>query len=1274
MGRKEKPLDPDAGPVQRFAADLRALRVEAGSPTYRAMAQRTEYSAPALSQAAAGEKLPTLAVTLAYVAACGGDTDDWEKRWRAVTEDLAAVPREDAGAEESPYRGLTRFEPGDADVFFGRDQLIESLLDMVRSHRSVVVLGPSGSGKSSLLRAGLIPRLSEGAGLETPLAAIRILTPGAHPVRTHAERLRHGGRPGDTLVLVDQFEEVFTLCTDPAERAEFIDLLLSSQDPARRLRVVLGVRADFYGRCLDHPELVRVIREAGIPVGPLSREELREVIVRPATARGLTVERALTAQLLDEVAGEPGGLPLLSHALLETWRRRSGRMLTLRAYEAAGGVRGAVAQTAEELYDTLDTAQAALVRRVLLRLVAPGEGTSDTSRPVERAELRTAGPDSAKRIDTVLDRLARARLVTLDGDTVHLAHEALITSWPRLRGWIEEDRHRLHALRRLTEAALAWQGLNRDSGALYRGARLAEADEIFTGPDAAADLTEVERGFLAASRSHLARERRRLKGWVTSVSVLLVLALVAGVVAWQQNRTSDLRRLEAAATRAATAADTLRSSDPMLALRLAVAAWRLNPGPETRSALLGALGQNELPPFAPHRAGTVDGYALSPDGRTLTTLDGPDGITRWDLHTRRQISSHRAPPGGAFMLTASPGGRYLIVQDPEGERLRLRLWDVLAERYRGPWAAAPEGEAEEPVGLPDQPLPNFGEPESGTDAITSTMVLDAFSSSGHAWTFQAGNRLQVWSVPGGRRLFDGALLDEDTAAYDITADNRTLAVCTSKGLRLWDLRIQRTRSVDWSGRPKCAPDDSLTFSPDGRALTVSGSDGLHRWNTATGRQLAAIDGTAMDRHVLSEDGRFVASVSDGALLLWSPDRSDAPLVRHELDDHVPEQLAFDLRAGVLRYVMRGTRDTGVVRTIDISRMVRPSWHREPADEAVLSADGSTLAVLRNRGGGSGHLTLYDTRTGEPRSRTASVRVARDDEPWTIPGPALSADGRRVVFASGPSEGGSDVVSVAVWDTVRDRRLSTVQLLADNLEDFTLSPDGRELTTSDGQGPNLTVWNTGDGRRLRRVTGPRNPDESGATTYVSAVSADGRTLLHDDGTLTSTVGPSTRKTTLDAHAAAAFSPDGDTVALLDINDRITLWDVRQGTSLGILAGGVSLNGPSAVQESTGALAFSPDSSVLVAVGASGTLRMWDVPSRRPLGTGLATAGDEITSLAFSPNGSTLFAAGRHVPLQRYTVDPDRLAEAACHRAGGPLSRQQWRAYLTDVPYRRLCGQE
>jgi WD40 repeat protein/energy-coupling factor transporter ATP-binding protein EcfA2 len=1258
--------------MQRFAADLRALRAEAGAPTYRAMAQRSGYSAPALSQAAAGEKLPTLAVTLAYVAACGGDADVWEKRWQAVAEELAAVPRKDADAEESPYRGLTRFEPGDADVFFGRDQLIESLLDLVRAHRSVVVLGPSGSGKSSLLRAGLIPRLSEGAALDTQLAAIRILTPGAHPMRTHAERLRPAGKPGDTLVLVDQFEEVFTLCTDPAERAEFIDLLLTSQEPAGRLRVVLGVRADFYSRCLEHPALAEVIREAGIPVGPPSREDLREVIVRPATARALTVERALTARLLDEVAGEPGGLPLLSHALLETWRRRSGRMLTLQAYEAAGGVRGAISQTAEDVYGSLSAERADVARLVLLRLVTPGEGAQDTRRPVHRAELDFAPEEEA---DAVLDRLVSARLLTLDDGTVDLAHEALITAWPRLAGWVDEARESLVVHRRLTDAARTWDDLGREPGALYRGTRLATAREQLTDTE----LTPLERGFLTASRFALARERRRLKAWVASVSVLLVLALVAGVVAWQQNRTSERRRLEVAATRAATAAGTLRSSDPVLALRLAVAAWRLNPEPETRSALLSALGQNEPAPFVPDRAGTVDGYLLSPDGRTLTTLDGPDGITRWDLHTRRQISSHRAPPGGASI--ASPDGRYVIVDQSESEKEGMRLWDVEAERFRGNWVHTsvvwepiemPQGEDDADTG-PDLNNADADELGFGVGTSTATVSVPAFSSSGHAWMLQRKGELQVWDTRG-RRLFRGPLPDGETAAYDITPDNRTLAVCTARGLALWDLRAQRRMKADWTQQPNCGPNDALEFSTDGRVLAVWDANHLRRWSIATGKQLPAISGALLDHHALSPDGQFIAGVGGGAITLWRADRPDAPVFRHPLTDHEPHELRFDLRAAVLRYVVRGTRDTGTVRSVDISRVIRPSWRTDTAGNALLSADGSTLAVQRKRGSQEGHLALYDTRTGRLRSEIAGVPMPAQDHPWTG-GLSLSADGRRLAFDQGLTSILADRTRITVWDTVARRRLSTVELSSERPWSFALSPDGRELTTSDGLEPDLTVWDAGTGRRLRRVGGAAQSQESGEFGAVSAISPDGRTLLHDDGTLLPTSGRPGAKTALDANLLAAFSPDGDTVALVDPNDRITLWDPKRRSSLGILAGGISLTGPAAgEEESTTAMAFSPDGTVLVAAGSQGTLRMWDVPSRRPLGAGLTTAGDDITSLAFSPDGDTLFAAGRHVPLQRYTVDPDRLAEAACHRAGGALTRQQWRAYLPDVPYRSVCGKE
>ncbi|MFC8519530.1 hypothetical protein [Streptomyces sp. NPDC057257] len=483
MGRREKPLDPGDGAVPRFAYELRKLRDEAGSPTYRAMALRAGYSAPTLAAAAGGERLPSPAVLTAYVTACDGDPEEWTRRLReAVAEASDARAAQDADDTDSPYPGLARFGTGDGEHFHGRDDLTAELLRLTARRRFTAVVGASGSGKSSLLRAGLIPAMR--ANPDSPHttlrpAAIRLLTPGPHPARTHAALFTPHDAPGETLLVVDQFEEVFTLCTDPAERTLFLRQLINSVEPASRLRVLIAVRADFYGRCAELGPLAEALRDATLLVGPMSAQGLREAVVRPAAARRHVVERALTARVVADVADEPGGLPLMAHALREVWRRRTAKTLTLAAYEAVGGVRGAVAHTAEAVYGECTPAEAAAVRSLLLRLVKPGDGTEDTRRPAARAELDADGTTAR-----VLERLVRARLLTVDDDTVDLAHEALIAAWPRLRTWIDESRERLRVHRRLTEAASAWVELGRDAGALYRGIRLTEAAGDLRRPSA----------------------------------------------------------------------------------------------------------------------------------------------------------------------------------------------------------------------------------------------------------------------------------------------------------------------------------------------------------------------------------------------------------------------------------------------------------------------------------------------------------------------------------------------------------------------------------------------------------------------------------------------------------------------------------------------------------------------------------------------------------------------------------------------------------------------
>jgi hypothetical protein len=495
MGRPEKPLDPGDGPVQRLACELRALRADAGSPTYRSMACRAHYSATALAQAAAGDRLPSLAVVLAFARACGGDPDEWQRQWTRAAEESAAVRDDDVAL--APYRGLGRFESSDQHLFFGRDRAVDGVLELMRTRRFGALSGPSGSGKSSLLRAGVLPVLREAARHVGRPVTVHLITPGPRPATTHERLLSPGVDDPERWIVVDESHELCTLAPDLGEKLRFIELLLTARRPESRLRVLVTIRSDFRWWCPQNTPWLGALRDSTMELPAMTSAELREAIVRPAAAAGLVVERELTARLVDDVVGQPNMLPMLSHVLLQTWRRRRRRVLTLADYEAVGGVHGAVAATAEAVFDRLTARQRRTARRVLLRLVSPGENQAGTRRPVRRAELCAfEDPETW----SVLHALVDARLVTLGEDAVELAHDTLITQWPRLRQWLDDDRERLLHHRHLTEAARAWQHLGRDDCDLYRGKRLAIAEGFFLAGREPDGLTVLEHEFLLASR------------------------------------------------------------------------------------------------------------------------------------------------------------------------------------------------------------------------------------------------------------------------------------------------------------------------------------------------------------------------------------------------------------------------------------------------------------------------------------------------------------------------------------------------------------------------------------------------------------------------------------------------------------------------------------------------------------------------------------------------------------------------------------------------------
>jgi DNA-binding SARP family transcriptional activator/energy-coupling factor transporter ATP-binding protein EcfA2 len=432
-----------------------------------------------------------------------------------------AVPADDV----SPYPGLAAYGEEDAESFVGREEETRLCLERLGAAPLLAVVGPSGSGKSSLLRAGLAVALRlEGAHTV-------VLTPGRHPVEVLTLAALHPS----SVVLVDQAEEAFTLCDDEDERERFFDALVGH---TARGRVVLALRADHTGDLAALPGLAVLVERGLFLLGPMSARSLRQAIETPARQHGLVLEHGLTDLLIREIEGEPGALPLLSHALRETWLRHEGRTLTVAGYQASGGVRGAVAQSAESLYSGLDDIERSQLRDLVLRLVVPGPRGEPVRGEVPRRQVVV---DPVQ--EQLIDRMVAARLVTSDADAIELAHEAVVRAWPRLRGWLEDDLEGQRTRHHLTQAAEDWTGSQLQDSDLYRGTRLATTLEWVASSQPR--LTDLEVRFLEASEEQAAAEEasaadlararwqmvRRLRIALGGVAVLLVLALITGFVA-----------------------------------------------------------------------------------------------------------------------------------------------------------------------------------------------------------------------------------------------------------------------------------------------------------------------------------------------------------------------------------------------------------------------------------------------------------------------------------------------------------------------------------------------------------------------------------------------------------------------------------------------------------------------------------------------------------------------------------------------------------------------
>lgn len=1128
----------------------------------------------------------------------------------------AIAPRLDV----CPFKGLAPFEAEDAEFFFGRERLVDELVGRLEDAPLLAIVGASGSGKSSLLRAGLLPALEWER---------RVVRPGEQSAPDLIGTLEQVPA-GERLVLaVDQFEELFSESVAEDERRAFVDALVEAAwDPDRRALIAIALRADFFGRLAPYVELADLVGPNHVLLGPMSTGELRRAIEGPAARTGLQVEPALVDALVDDVAGEPGGLPLLSTALLDLWGERDGGSLTLASYERTGGVSGAVGRHAEAAFQSLDEKEQEAARRILLRLVAGGDREALTRRRVTRTELDA---DQDRLVARVLDGLVERRLLVADNGSVELVHEALLERWPRLAGWLEEDAQGRTLHRRLTEAAEGWKAADRDSGELFRGARLAATLEWADAAGDGAGLNRLERDFLKESHTASTRATRRLRALLAVAVVLLVAALAAGEVALASRGSARHQATAAIAERLGAQALV----DPSLdrSFLLARQGVNLDDSTATRSNLLAALlrGPAAIGVAREGSAKLLD-EALSPDGRILA-VRGDDGkVVLFEARTLRRIrtawdGSNQVGLFGAVQaplhaLAFSPDGRTLAVGGSGGIAATV---DFVGVRSRSDRPATTVGHAiaADVAFAPGGRMLATGEPVNGTSHPPAAVIVLRDVRTGDV-------RAQSRRIPAGRLIGytrGGSLLVASGARRSLLLDARTL-------------RPERTFAVGGAGAISPTSNQAAFGHADGTVTVVDLRSGAR--TTFSGRATGSIEAVAF-----SPDGRTLATADDdGTVAVWNV---GAGALIETLEGHSAAVQAVVFSPDGRTLFTAGY--DGSVIALDVGgarRLGQPFRYSShlvgfPTGASAISRSGSVFAVSPQ----PDRVVLWRAATRTPL--TPALRGPVGD----VSGFAFSPDG--TLLAAAGSRG------TVVWDTTTKTVVRSVPA-RHGASAVVFTPNGDLLAIGRGDGID-TLLDLRTGRQTGRLAA------QGSVTGLD-VSQDGKLLASASLTGITTIWDVARQRKVAELAspstvaafAVRFSPDGKLVAVGDSSGRVVFWDARSGRRVG---SPIVVNG-----NDVGSVAFDPHGRTLVTSSGDGKLRLWDVATRTLIGPALpgSTGGGQVN---FFQNGKHVLAVFRAGTGIVWNVDAAAWKARACSVAGRNLTHAEWTSFLGRRGYRKVC---
>jgi WD40 repeat protein/transcriptional regulator with XRE-family HTH domain len=1245
-----------------FAAALTARRNLLGL-TVREVSRRTGIPSATLGGYFSGRHLPPLSQPEAFAAllATLGFGGREAGSWREVLIRLrtSAAPRQEE--DLAPFRGLLRFDIDDAGWFVGREEVTADLVTRVLrasaaedEPRFLALVGASGSGKSSLLRAGVLARLrAEGR----PVA---VFQPGADPVQGLADAL--GSLPAapydqPCVVAVDQFEELWDARVEEDQREQFLARLTELATGPGCLVVVVAVRADFYGKCVAHPGVLALFRERQALVGAMDRESLRRAVIEPAAKLGRDVEPELIEALLHDLSPradldqgfDAATLPLFSHTLLAVWQRASGATLGVAQYVAAGGVAGAVQNTAEEAYGSLTDDQRHFVRRLFGVLVTVDDEGLVTRRRIAHEDLEETDDDAAVE---AIETLVRHRILTATEHTLEISHEALLTAWPRLAAWVAEDREDLQLRRRVSVAARDWDDHGRADSALMRGPILELSARFLDPGQRGITLTTREREFLRASADHESarqaerrRGQRRLKALLASTAALAVVALLLSAYLFQtvgtvrnQRTDAELAHAEALSRQLAAEAAQLRETDPSLAMQLSAAAYDVHPTVEARSSLLEATGD----PLVSRLVGPegVVKAAASPDGSTLSTV-AADGRARfWAAapgHAPTLLSAVRVAKGAALFAGAfSRDGKLFAAGGVDGIATVLDVTDPAHPRK----------------------VVDVG---NGPDSAIEDLVFSADGSTLYAAT--GGPSLLRWRLTGSTPVELPATTGFGGTVQGVALSRQGLVATASAdgAVRLWDQRRERLHLV--ARLPAGDPTNvvySVAFSPDGRLLAAGSKDKHVRVWGVEGTPRLVNDRFAgftswVNSVAFSPDGSLLAAAASGNLTqVWRTDGW-----QHLTSLPGPTNFTSVQFGPSGRELVTGSID-GITRLWPLDTPRLP-----PLGDNVWSlaapAPGSPLYV----GVGSADPHVYVADVTDPAAvRSLGPLPDGPESAGLLSGvTAVSPDGRTVV-------GGTATGHLLVWSPADAAHPPIVLAGASALiESVAFSPDGRFVagTSDDGSIPVYEVPAPG---RLQPAR-----------------------TLHIEGLA----------------FGVAFSPDGKTLAVTGADHRVHLFDLGDGREIATLKG---------FSNYAYAVAFTPDGKTLAAAGADRTVRLWDVTDRgrpHPIGPALRGPTDTMFGIGWNDRGdlleapskdgrlwlwrfrsgrATLYArpgslgagalqvlsrphsdvvvvAGMSGLVDALHTDVDQARRLVCASAGTPISRAEWKQYAPGAAYRPPC---